>query len=494
MPQSKGKNVDPRFKRMSALNSILGKMYIDKTNEPGGYQRYLQNMNNLIPGNKEKTGETLRATKDAPKIIEKILQDLESGRLPPPVSYTDPDQSPLKDGYEAQVLREKWSCGMDVPFGINRPMGLHYFSQVFTAMLLGNYSDFMTIVESLDKEELSKMLTRREGYLQLSPMVIPILGARVFWAESMARMSPEEFANYPIVKFVYQGRVHRQHMEILKKLIELGAEVDSHDLAGYTPLHHCLSCSGNDYTLQMAEVLLRQGKAQVDAVNRFGVAALQECVIPQKLDFIKLLIRYNADPYLKDNDGYSAMYLSQYHPNVRQILRKGEKRVFTEKRNAAKAEGSLKVCIKCKGPADKRCKGCYMAWYCEASCQKSDWPNHRSECKKIRGEYEVVKPILMEADVLSMKTGVAHKFSVAAKASHFVLKVQPTFGENTSMYSMLCYNEARDVQYYLSSTTEIGAKLIKAVKEQGFHKGFFQSIVVNNQHYIHPSILPPEKW
>ena len=52
-------------------------------------------------------------------------------------------------------------------------------------------------------------------------------------------------------------------MEILKKLIELGAEVDSHDLAGYTPLHHCLSCSGNDYTLKMAEVLLRQGKAQV---------------------------------------------------------------------------------------------------------------------------------------------------------------------------------------------------------------------------------------
>ena len=67
--------------------------------------------------------------------------------------------------------------------------------------------------------------------------------------------------------------------------------------------------------------------------------------------------RYNADPHLKDNDGYSAMYLSQYHPNVRQILRKGEKRVFTEKRNEAKAKGSLKVCNKCKGPAEKRCKG-----------------------------------------------------------------------------------------------------------------------------------------
>ena len=40
----------------------------------------------------------------------------------------------------------------------------------------------------------------------------------------------------------------------------------------------------------------------------------------------------------------------------------------------------------------------------------------------MRGEYELVKPILMKADVLSMKTGVAHKFSVAPKASHFVLK------------------------------------------------------------------------
>ena len=49
MPQSKGENVDPRFQRMAALNSMLGKMYIDQTTQPGGYQRLLQNMNNLQP-------------------------------------------------------------------------------------------------------------------------------------------------------------------------------------------------------------------------------------------------------------------------------------------------------------------------------------------------------------------------------------------------------------------------------------------------------------
>ena len=35
------------------------------------------------------------------------------------------------------------------------------------------------------------------------------------------------------------------HMKLLKELVNLGASVNVHDLAGYTPLHHCLTSMGN---------------------------------------------------------------------------------------------------------------------------------------------------------------------------------------------------------------------------------------------------------
>ena len=58
-------------------------------------------------------------------------------------------------------------------------------------------------------------------------------------------------------------------MKILIKLISLGADVNVHDVAGLTPLHHCVTRFGNEVTFKMAEQLIRAG-AKVNAKNRFG--------------------------------------------------------------------------------------------------------------------------------------------------------------------------------------------------------------------------------
>ena len=59
---------------------------------------------------------------------------------------------------------------------------------------------------------------------------------------------------------------------------------------------------------------------------------------------------------------------------------------------------------------------------------------------------------------------------------------------------MLCYNKSRTVNFLLSTNTEVGARLEAAVKEQGRGKSFFFSVVRNGRHFIHPDVLPAEKW
>ena len=77
-----------------------------------------------------------------------------------------------------------------------------------------------------------------------------------------------------------------------------GAEVNVHDFAGYTPLHHCLTSAGNETTFAMAKVLLGKG-ANPNAQNRFGCTPLVESVMTHNKEFVSLLVKNGADPHIK---------------------------------------------------------------------------------------------------------------------------------------------------------------------------------------------------
>lgn len=62
---------------------------------------------------------------------------------------------------------------------------MRYFSLEFMAAFLGNYDDYIRIVEKQSKEETSTMLKKREGYLCFSPLFLPIIGARIFYEDSI---------------------------------------------------------------------------------------------------------------------------------------------------------------------------------------------------------------------------------------------------------------------------------------------------------------------
>merc|ERR1719369_2217098 len=84
------------------------------------------------------------------------IQGIISGQIQVPVTYENPDQTPLK-GFEAQVLRFKWSESMD--YLPHEPI-ISYLSDWLMNLYLGNYDYFMKQVEGLSKEQLKKKLNQ----------------------------------------------------------------------------------------------------------------------------------------------------------------------------------------------------------------------------------------------------------------------------------------------------------------------------------------------
>lgn len=51
--------------------------------------------------------------------------------------------------------------------------------------------------------------------------------------------------------------------------------------------------------------------------------------------------------------------------------------------NAARARMLVK-CDSCGTPATSWCNGCYTVVYCDAACQRAEWPTHKALCKATR--------------------------------------------------------------------------------------------------------------
>ena len=118
-------------------------------------------------------------------------------------------------------------------------------------------------------------------------------------------------------------------MKILIKLLSLGCDVNVKDFAGFTPLHHCCTKSGNQVTLKMAKRLLRAG-AKVDAPNRLGETPLFSISQTPHYDAISLLLEHGANPYKQDNCGFSAFSNARINPKMNQLFGKYYKKRVKE--------------------------------------------------------------------------------------------------------------------------------------------------------------------
>ena len=274
----------------------------------------------------------------------------------PRVSYEESDQSPLK-GMELRILKKQWASALDyTPFHVSGVMGPCHLSRWLRIIYTGDYKNLLDYLRNNSEEEIKRLLEKRETCYNVNAIFHVVIGAKY---------------------------VQGDHEKVLIKLLSLGVDLNVRDMAGYTPLHHCVQ-SGNDVTFKMTKRLLKAG-AKVDAKNRFGSTPLMDAVCSIKegdYKFIELLLEHGANQCLSDNDGVTAESLSYQNAILRRLFEKHNTALIKQAKKEAKIEaGGSKPCFKCgKTNSQKRCTGCYMTSYCSAECQRSDWERHRSYC------------------------------------------------------------------------------------------------------------------
>lgn len=273
-------------------------------------------------------------------------------------------------GFQAMKLRTQWSTGFDY-----NPDNNGSLTDWCRACYYGDLDKVRKYIAGIVTEEDRKqLLERRESMIRFCGIFHVICGAR---------MNPS-----------------KHHVPIATMIIEAGCRLDSKDIAGYTPLHHCLTMYGNTTTLQIAELLVKKG-IDVNGKNRFGCTALFEPCMNFNYQFVEFLVCNGADTGIKDNDGISCQSIGTRNPRIHSLFSKGYRASanMDKKKEEAGSQGG-EVCDHC-GNSGKlsKCSGCLVVRYCSRACQTFDWKEHKQECKskrkekKAAGEIVYVKPV-----------------------------------------------------------------------------------------------------
>ena len=357
-------------------------------------------------------------TKESAKSFQEKYQDVLHGRMDPPVSYDDGDQSPLK-GEKAQFLRNQWAEGMDY-----NPSTNPWVSDWCKVLWCGDYQGMMDILRNKTEEETKKLLMKRETFLSVCSVLHVVIGAK--------NLCTENDPNLRNVQLHAQRtmNVRKEYKKCLLRLLSLGADVNVKDVAGYTPLHHCAQMYSNDVTLALAQILLKAG-ANVDAKNRFGDTPLMYATMASKFEVIQVLLDHGADPYAGEyTANVSANQIAQRFPRIQEMFGKANQRKMKSDRKVVRETVGISECNVCKtqDKGKKRCTGCYCVFYCGRECQVKDWDKHKEDCKTYQEEY---KPCVVQSSLFgqvpmtknNITGAVFQPTTKVSEKSHFVVKV-----------------------------------------------------------------------
>ena len=303
------------------------------------------------------------------KVI-KLIEYLKKN--PPKPSFKNPKLSGGKCTQdEFDLMNYVYIFGLELPGSKNNPFGhLQSFSSFFIDMFFGNYTEFKGYINGTStssSKDLHKVLEKREGYCQYSPLFAPILGLKMVNFKENVHFTSKERKE---IKIMYNGNNEHKHLEILEELLELGADPNAHDIFGYTPLHFAIKHLNEG----MVNALLSHG-ANPNSEARDGLRPLSGLALltlgfPIIMRIIHSLIQHNSKLTNKEEINVLRTLVQTY----------GSKDLAVRVREAMpRDENECELCVQF---STKRCSGCALVFYCTAACQKLDWKFHKVTCNK----------------------------------------------------------------------------------------------------------------
>ena len=101
---------------------------------------------------------------------------------------------------------------------------------------------------------------------------------------------------------------------VLKRLLDIGADIRFQDSIGYTALHAAVKCKN----INIAKILLSNG-ADINATNKYGGTVLS-MPSPMNVDLIKFLLDNGADPHIKNNSGITPYESFSNYPDIIRLM------------------------------------------------------------------------------------------------------------------------------------------------------------------------------
>ena len=294
---------------------------------------------------------------------------------PPEVTYENPELVAVSTTEEGMLMTHLLFNGVDLPGSTYNPVGMGYYTPLFFHMFFGNYSDFIEHMDQLSPDELRKTLDRREGYGQYSPIFAPIIGLKIVRLEESQYMLPNKKRE---IREMYHGENENKQVEILEKLLDLGADPDAHDIVGHTGLMMAFRLDPEE-CFQVVSTLLNYGAdPNMKTIDKrtvlTAISATKTKCIPEYWKPLEMLIDHNAqtttyEETLTLRTKIETTFLLESAVKVREAFPKKDK------------ECELSSCANI---SIKRCSACNSVYYCSVACQKQDWKFHKRTCVKKR--------------------------------------------------------------------------------------------------------------
>jgi len=169
--------------------------------------------------------------------------------------------------------------------------------------------------------------------------------------------------------------VYFRSIESCKVLLSFGADINATNEWGYTPLFLALGAAQDT---EMGKELLAKGAdpniaALLDSGEHWTIFHL--AALMHRLDMLRLLAKHGANPSQALFDGIVPLHLA-VNDEIRLCI------MALSRQYNRKKENNIAICKWCgKRKGLRRCKDCYVTFYCDEKCQRDHWNyKHAKDC------------------------------------------------------------------------------------------------------------------